>query len=59
MECCDYKLDLYEALSRKGLEIGWTTRSLPSGFNRFGLNAAMPTAVLRELDNESSEEDEE
>ncbi|KAI9774568.1 MAG: hypothetical protein M1840_002817 [Geoglossum simile] len=56
MECCDYNLDLYEALSKKGLEIGWTTRSDLTKNNNFGVNAAMPTAVLRELNNESSEE---
>ena len=55
MECCDYNLDLYEALSRKGLEIGCTTRSDLTKDNNFGVNAAMPTSILKELDEEASE----
>ena len=59
MECCDYNLDLYEALSRKGLEIGWTTRSDLTKENNFGVNAAMPTAVLEGWDRESPGDTEE
>ncbi|KAI9775868.1 MAG: hypothetical protein M1839_000742 [Geoglossum umbratile] len=55
MECCDYNLDLYEALSKKGLEIGWTTRPDLTKDNNFGVNAVMPTAVLDELENEPSD----
>jgi hypothetical protein len=55
MECCDYNLDLYEALSKKGLKIGWTTRSDLTKDNNFGINAAMPTAVLEELNNDLPE----
>ncbi|KAH0536459.1 hypothetical protein FGG08_006672 [Glutinoglossum americanum] len=59
MECCDYNLDFYEALSRKGLEIGWTTRSDLTKENNFGLNAAMPTAVLEDWSRELASESEE
>ncbi|KAH0553369.1 hypothetical protein GP486_006559 [Trichoglossum hirsutum] len=53
MVCCDYNRDLYEALSRKGLEIGWTTRSDLNRGNNFGLNAAMPTEVMEDQDSSS------
>ncbi|KAI9678422.1 MAG: hypothetical protein M1829_002020 [Trizodia sp. TS-e1964] len=50
MECVGFDRELYDALCKKGMEIGWTTKEGAG----FGTNAYMPTAAY--TDEESDED---